>query len=82
MEAEIFVKIIWGFLGVFGTGALGLLLWGIKQLITATFDNTIQIKTLNEKMGPMLGYLSKIDRIEKEVNDAHLKILEFNNYRR
>jgi hypothetical protein len=76
---ETIIKIVWSLIGSLGVMALGLLSWGIKRLISASFENTIQIRILNGKIADIIGAIGKISKMEQDINHAHKKIREIEN---
>ena len=75
---ETLIHILWSIIGAVGVAALGLLSWGVKRLIATAFENTIQIRMLNQKLEEIIGSIMKINRIEQDLNHAHAKIRELN----
>lgn len=65
---------MWGIFGAIGTMLIGMLAWGVKVLITAVFDNTVAIKVLNEKIGELVKYYSRTEKLENDVTEAHNRI--------
>jgi hypothetical protein len=55
---------------------LGLIAWGIKSLISTTFENTVQIKLLNQHIVDLLKIPGKVEKLEQDVRVAHDRIRE------
>jgi len=75
-EIKTIVTIMWSVLGALAVAGLGLLSWGVKKLIVASFENTLQIRILNEKIGEIIRGQLKIEKMEKDLNEAHSRIRE------
>jgi len=58
-------EIVWAILGSLGTFFLGLISWGMKKWITATFDNTVAVKHLTDKLSSIEEKISDIPRLKK-----------------
>ena len=74
MEADVLVKVIWSILAAIGVTGLGLLSIGVKRLISVTFENTVQIRILNEKIADIIKGQLKVEKIERDLNEAHNRI--------
>jgi len=61
-------------MGAIATSFLGLLFWGVKKLITTTFENTVQISLLNQHIDQLLKLPVKVEKMEKDLNEAHSRI--------
>lgn len=76
MDSSTLVTIMWTVMGGVGTSFLGLIFWGIKKLITTTFENTVQIKLLNQHIETLMKLPAKVEKHEKDLNEAHQRIRE------
>lgn len=76
MDNATLVTILWTIVGAVGTTMLGLLAWGVKSLIAATFENTVQIKLLNEKLEKLIAVPGRIEKMEIDLRVAHDRIRE------
>lgn len=65
---------MWSISGLLGTALLGMLVWGLKILITTVFDNTVAIKLLNERISELVKYYAKTEKLEQDINIAHQRI--------
>lgn len=74
MDSATLVTIIWSGIGALAVALLGMLVWGLKILITTMFDNTVQIKLLSEKISELVKYYSKTEKLEKDMTVAHQRI--------
>ena len=72
------VAILWTVLGAFATAFLGLIVWGIKKLITTTFNNTIAVTLLNSHIEELLKLPPKVEKLQADMNEAHRRIKHFN----
>jgi hypothetical protein len=70
------VTIMWGMLGAAATAALGLFVWGVKALVTTTFENTVQIKILNSNFEKFMNLPAKMEKFETDLKVAHDRIRE------
>jgi hypothetical protein len=52
----------------------GVLLWGIKSLGTTFFNLIIEVRLLSEKLETLNQTMERIPKLEKDVNEAHIKI--------
>lgn len=68
------LQIIWSILGAVGVCVLSLIGFGIKKLVTTTFQNTVAVKLLDTHIERLLKGYEKIQKIEEDVNEAHKKI--------
>ncbi len=75
---EFILKLVWIILGGAGVVVLGLLSWGVKSLISVSFENTIEIRILNKKIDDIVAAVVKINKLEQDLNHAHSKIRELN----
>lgn len=74
MSSDTLITIMWTVMGAVATSFLGLLFWGVKKLITTTFENTVQIKLLNQHIDALLMLPLKVEKLDKDVTEAHNKI--------
>lgn len=74
LEADFMLKIIWTILGTSATGLMGLVIWGLKKLIEVFFENTVQLKLLNQHVEKLLELPPKVEKLERDVSAAHEKI--------
>lgn len=58
-------------LGAIGTAFLGLISWGIKSLITATINNTSEIKLLAKSIDGLAKVPAKVEKIKSDVDSIH-----------
>lgn len=66
------------FIQAVGTLLLGLIAWGIKAHIQTTFENTVQIKILNQHIEELLKLKPKVEKIENDLHVAHERIRALN----
>lgn len=76
MDNATLVTIIWSIIGGIATMLLGLVAWGLKVQITTTFENTVQIRLLNQHIESLLKLPSKVEKLEKDIFVAHKRIKE------
>ena len=74
MDSQTLITIVWTILGALGTALLALVVWGLKKLITATFENTVQVKLLNQHIEKLLLLPPRVEKIERDLNVAHERI--------
>ena len=68
-------KILVGIIAVFG----GLFLFGIKAMVTATFQNTVAVKLLTSKIDEIVKNQEEIPEMKKDIKElgkSHRKIIE------
>ena len=58
-------------LGAIGTAFLGLLSWGIKSLISATINNTMEMKVLAKAVNDLAKVPAKVEKIKQDVDNIH-----------
>jgi hypothetical protein len=69
MDQATIVIIILSVSGAIGTTLLGAIGWGVKTLITTTFENTMALRDLSEKVVILtIGY-DKLHELERQLND-------------
>lgn len=74
MDNQTLVTIIWSLTGAVGTVFLGLVAFGLKALITATFKNTMAINNLNQHIEQLLKIPAKLEKVQFDIDNAHAKI--------
>ena len=52
----------------------GLLLWGIKALISAVYENTMAIKVLTNRMEEIVRRTNRIPHLEKEILESKIEL--------
>ena len=70
------LNILWAVLASGGSLAMVLIAWGLKSLISATIDNTYQIKKLNDNFNKFEHVPAKVDKHDQDLKVAHDKIRE------
>jgi hypothetical protein len=60
--------------GAIGTVVSGLLVWGIKVLISTVFSTAVQIKILNNNLENLTKSYDQIDQLKKDVNAIGKKL--------
>jgi hypothetical protein len=55
---------------------MGLIAFGLKALITATIENTLQIKILNNNFETIKSLPVKVEKHEQDLKVAHDRIRE------
>lgn len=73
-EVDPILKIVWSIFGTLGVALLGLIVWGIKKWITTTFENTVALKVLSEKLDNFSKQIETLPKIQRDVSAAHEKI--------
>ncbi len=68
------LTILWSILGSIGVMCLGLIAWGLKKLITTTFENTFAINGLNTKLEAFTKQIEMLPKLQRDVGAAHDKI--------
>lgn len=68
------VSIVWSILGATGIMILGLVSVGVQRLISTVFKNTLAIELLTSQLKDILNAKDKINKLEKDVNEAHKKL--------
>lgn len=66
-------------MGGVATAFLGLIVWGIKKLITTTFENTVQVKILTGQIATLLNLPPQVEKIKSDLNEAHNRIRSLKN---
>lgn len=69
---------MWSILAALGTAFLGAIVWGIKKLIIAVFDNTVSLKLLSEKVTQLANGYERMWKVEKDLNELHIKFRNLN----
>ena len=57
--------------GSLGTIFTGLIVWGIKALVGATFENTKQLAVLSNKLETLVDKTDSIGKIKEDLNHLH-----------
>lgn len=68
------VSIVWSILGATGIMILGLVSVGVQRLISTVFKNTLAIELLTSQLKDILNAKDKINKLEKDINEAHKKL--------
>lgn len=76
MDTPTLLHIIWSVFGAVGLAILSFIGWGIKKLVTTTFENTVAIKILDGHIERLVKGYARIDKLENDMNNAHIKIRE------
>lgn len=74
MDQESTIKIMGMILGSFGVAIGGLMLWGIKALISTLLKVNQEVAILNSKIGPILEETKGISKMKQDINAAHSRI--------
>jgi hypothetical protein len=73
-NAQAAVTVMWTVFGAMGTALLGLIVYGIKAQVVATFNNTLSIQKLTDRVDELLRQYERINKMEKDINEAHVKL--------
>lgn len=79
MDSQTLITIMWTIVGAVATTFLGLIAWGLKKMIMTTFENTVQIKLLTEKLDTLLKLPPRMEKVEKDITEAHNRIRSLKN---
>lgn len=74
MDQESTIKIMGMLLGSMGVLIGGLLLWGIKALISTLLKVNQEVAILNSKIGPISEETKSISKMKQDINAAHARI--------
>lgn len=70
MDNATLITILWAIVGAVGTSLLGLIVWGIKTLISTVFENTVQVRLLNQHIEELMKLPMKVEKAERDLNNA------------
>jgi len=76
VDSQTLLTILWTIIVSIGAALLGLGVWAVKKLIVIIFENTVQIKILNKHIDEIMRALSRVDKMGKDISEAHAKIRE------
>lgn len=74
VDSEFMLKILWTIGGAIATALLGLIVWGLKELIKAFFANTVQLKLINQHIAELLKLPPQVEKLKQDMNVAHERI--------
>lgn len=74
MDNQTIIQTMWSIFGAMGIALLSFIGWGLKKLVTTTFENTVAIKLLDSHIEKLIKGYAKIEKLETDINQAHSRI--------
>ncbi len=68
MYDELILKVALLIVGALASFVGGLIVWGLKNLISTVFENTIALKVVSEKLNEVNKTIDKIPELERDLS--------------